>query len=136
MHSSVSRRNFVTVAFSAVAALVPGRTLRATRRVEHPTPRSGITGKNVLTRADLSDSPKVVPLFDDIRRIPHIVDGIRCHCGCPHPPEFYSLLSCYEGTGMARDCAICQGQGRLAVRLHREGKTLAQIREAIDAKFG
>ena len=34
---------------------------------------------------------------------------------------------------MARDCVVCQGQGRLAVRLHKEGKTLAEIREAIDA---
>jgi porphobilinogen deaminase len=36
---------------------------------------------------------------------------------------------------MARDCVICQGQGRLAVRLHKEGKSLDQIRSAIDAKF-
>ncbi len=52
----------------------------------------------------------------------------------PNPPEFYSLLSCYEGKGMARDCIVCQG--RLAVRLHKEGKSLDQIRAAIDAKFG
>jgi phosphoribosyl-dephospho-CoA transferase len=64
-----------------------------------------------------------------------VIDGIRCNCGCTNPPEFYSLLSCYEAKGMARDCVICQGQGRLAVRLHKEGKSLDQIRSAIDAKF-
>ena len=74
-------------------------------------------------------------LFDSVRKIPEVVDGIRCNCGCTNPPEFYSLLSCYEGHGMARDCHICQGQGRLAVRLHREGKSLDDIRTAIDAKF-
>ena len=37
---------------------------------------------------------------------------------------------------MARICPICQGEGRVAVRLHREGRTLAEIREAIDAQFG
>jgi hypothetical protein len=37
---------------------------------------------------------------------------------------------------MALHCAICQGQARLATRLHREGKTLDQIRDAIDAKYG
>jgi hypothetical protein len=31
---------------------------------------------------------------------------------------------------------ICQGQARLAFRMHGEGKTLDQIRTAIDAKFG
>ena len=37
---------------------------------------------------------------------------------------------------MARDCAICQGQGRLAVRLHKAGESLDAIRVAVDAKFG
>ncbi|MBA3343531.1 MAG: hypothetical protein H0T48_17075 [Gemmatimonadaceae bacterium] len=82
------------------------------------------------------NSPKLIPLFDSIREIPQVVDGLRCNCGCTNPPEFYSLLSCYEGKGMARDCIVCQGQGRLAVRLHKEGKSLDQIRAAIDAKFG
>lgn len=99
-------------------------------------PRPGITGANVLTDKQLANSPELIPLFNSIRDIPQIVDGIRCNCGCTNPPEFYSLLSCYEGKGMARDCIICQGQGRLAVRLHKEGKSLDQIRAAIDAKFG
>ncbi|MEO8226707.1 MAG: CYCYC family (seleno)protein, partial [Gemmatimonadota bacterium] len=70
------------------------------------------------------------------RRIPQILDGIRCHCGCATLPGFYSLLSCYEGDGMARMCVICQGQARLADRLERAGKSLDQIRSAIDARFG
>jgi phosphoribosyl-dephospho-CoA transferase len=37
---------------------------------------------------------------------------------------------------MARHCLICQGEAKLAVRLHGEGKSLAEIRRAIDAKFG
>lgn len=90
----------------------------------------------MLTSEKLADKPQLVPLFDSVRQIPEIVDGIHCNCGCTNPPEFYSLLSCYEEHGMARDCSICQGQGRLAVRLHAEGKSLDQIRAAIDAKFG
>jgi hypothetical protein len=118
-----------------VSSLFPRRA-SANAREPHPVPRVGITGRNVLTREQLKDAPKAVPVFDAVRKIPHIVDGIRCHCGCPHPPSFYSLLSSYEGTGMARDCAICQGQGKLVVRLHGEGKTLDEIRAAVDAKFG
>jgi hypothetical protein len=34
------------------------------------------------------------------------------------------------------ECAICQGQGRLAVRLHVAGRSLDAIRAAVDAKFG
>ena len=40
------------------------------------------------------------------------------------------------GRARAKECAICQGQGRLAVRLHKTGKSLDEIRAAVDAKFG
>jgi len=137
MPSSLSRRRFLGASSAAVAALlVPWRNAWAGTVGPHPTPRQGITGANVLTKEQLADAPDVIPLFDSIRQIPEVVDGIRCNCGCTNPPKFYSLLSCYESDGMARHCALCQGQGKLAVRLHTEGKTLDQIRAAIDAKFG
>ncbi|MEO7361051.1 MAG: hypothetical protein ABI120_12025 [Gemmatimonadaceae bacterium] len=90
----------------------------------------------MLTAAKLSAHPALIPLFDAVRKIPQIMDGIRCNCLCGNPPVMYSLLSCYEGDAMAQECAVCQGQGKLAVRLHSEGKTLAEIRVAVDAKFG
>lgn len=132
-----SRREFLVRATLSLTALIalPRRALAITPS-GHPTPRPGITGDRVLTKAQLSRTPELVPLFDSIRAIPEVVDGIRCNCGCAELPGFYSLLSCYEGHGMARDCRICQGQGRLAVRLHTEGRSLDQIRVAIDAKFG
>lgn len=102
----------------------------------HPIPRAGITGAKVLTAAQLGERTELVPLFDGIRAIPQIADGIRCNCGCATLPGYYSLLSCYEGDAMAKICPICQGQGRLAVRLQKEGKSLADIRVAIDAQFG
>lgn len=98
-------------------------------------PRPNVTGAKVLTSKQLGDTPDLIPLFDSIRAIPYTVDGIRCNCGCPNPPEYYSLLSCFEGEAMAQSCVICQSQGRLVVRLHKEGKSLEQIRAAVDAKF-
>lgn len=102
----------------------------------HPEPRAGITAARVLTRDQLGESPDVIEVFDLVRQIPQIVDGIRCQCGCADLPGFYSLLSCYEGDGMARHCNVCQGEGRLAHRLHTAGKTLQDIRRAIDARYG
>ncbi len=142
MPQHFSRRHFLGACSVAVVGLIiPFESALARgRRVgvsgPHPTPRPGITGQGVLTREQLASKPKLIPLFDSIREIPEVIDGIHCNCGCTNPPEFYSLLSCYEGKGMARECGICQGQGRLAVRLHKEGKTLDEIRAAIDAKFG
>ena len=81
------------------------------------------------------DAPRIP--FDSVRAIPEVIDGIRYNCKCAHSDGFFSLLSCYEGKdAMARECAICQGQGRLAVRLHEAGKSLDAIRAAVDAKFG
>ena len=102
----------------------------------HPTPRPGITGASVLSAEQLATTPDLIPLFDKVREIPEIVDGIRCHCGCTDPPSYYSLLSCYEGEGMSRFCDICQGQASLAHRLHRAGESLDAIRNAIDLRYG
>ena len=138
MPGSLTRRRFLAAGSSTFALmLVSGRTLLARSAPSpHPTPRPGITGAKVLTKQQLADHPKLIPLFDSVREVPQIIDGIHCNCGCTNPPTFYSLLSCYEGKGMARDCYICQGQARLAVRLHKEGKSLDEIRAAVDAKFG
>ncbi len=103
---------------------------------DHPEPRPGIDASRVMTREQLADYPDVVDAYDGIREIPQIADGIRCHCGCAELPGYRSLLVCYEGGGMARFCDICQGEGRLAYRLHKRGRTLDQIRKAIDARYG
>jgi hypothetical protein len=136
-----SRRQFIVKLAAAGAVLLgaPHRLLALSRRSggPHPTPRAGITAAKVLTKEQLAESPKAISVFDAVREIPEIIDGIRCNCGCAESPGFYSLLTCFEGeTAMAKTCGVCQGQGRLAARLHKEGKTLDQIRAAIDAKFG
>jgi hypothetical protein len=136
MKAGHTRREFLTAASISIAAIVIYRRDALAGPVPaHPDPRPGITGEHVLKADQLGGKKPLIELFDSIRKIPEVVDGIHCNCGCTNPPEFRSLLSCYEKNGMARDCAICQGQGRLAVRLHTEGKTLDQIRAAIDAKF-
>jgi hypothetical protein len=136
-----SRRQFLASAAAGFAVLffTPRRATAhaaGSLRGPHPTPRPGITGANVLTKEQLADTPEFIPLFDGIRAIPEIADGIRCNCGCAGLPGYYSLLSCYEGDGMARSCLTCEGQGRVTTRLHAEGKTLDEIRVAIDAQFG
>lgn len=137
--SGVSRRQFVAACCGA--ALVSAATTRpswgAVRRGPgHPTPRPGITAANVLPDSALVDFPACTSAFQAVRQIPQIVDGIRCQCGCADLPGFYSLLSCYENAGMARMCEICQGEGRYAARLFAAGKSLDEIRAAIDARYG
>lgn len=133
-----TRRSWLAVWLTVLAALP--RQLRGQgsgANAGHPTPRPGITGARVATREMLGADPVLTELFDAIRRIPHVVDGIRCHCGCADIDGHYSLLTCYEGPqAMARICPICQGEGRVAVRLAKGDQSLADIRIAIDAQFG
>jgi hypothetical protein len=131
----MNRRQFLWMMLAG-AMVRPGKLPASLRRAGgHPTPRPGITADKVLTREQLGDNERILAVFDSVREIPQVVDGIRCKCGCADLEGFYSLLSCYEGDGMARACPICQGEGRLVARLHKEGKTLAEIREAIDARW-
>jgi hypothetical protein len=138
-----TRRNFVALLPATLFAGIHHARCCATSTIghgllpsDHPTPRPGITAAKVLTKDQLGEHQDAAPVFDLVRQIPEVVDGIRCQCGCSALEGKYSLLSCFEADGMASHCQICQGEGRLAYRLHKQGKTLDQIRSAIDAKFG
>lgn len=134
------RRGFLAAAGGLFGLLPLGRRARqfaprSTPVTDHPTPRPGVTAEKILPVDKLGGDPNVIEAFDQVREIPQIVDGIRCHCGCADQPSHYSLLSCYED-GMAIACPICKGQGRMAYRLNKAGKTLDEIRESIDARYG
>ncbi len=139
-----TRRHFLSL-LASVPLLLVTRRAAAARTIagaghpvgEHPEPRPGIDALHVTPRDKLGDYPKAAPVFDMVREMPQIVDGIRCQCGCSEIPGNYSLLSCYEGDEpMARYCETCQGEGKLASRLFKQGKSLNDIRAAIDRQFG
>ncbi len=130
-----SRRTFLALLPIVLVAVSGGRGWAAppARQKKHPEPRRGIDASHVLRAKDLDGDEKVIEAFDLVRKIPEVVDGIRCSCGCDEVEGFYSLLSCFERDGMARHCEVCQANARLAYRLHAKGKTLAQIRAAVDS---
>ena len=132
-----TRRSFLRGALGAGIAVWVGATRAEAGDAgafAHPDPRPDVDGSKVLAAADVRED--MAELFDGIRQIPHIADGLGCHCGCGAMPEMRSLLSCYEGIGMAQFCVICSGEGRLAVSLHAEGHSLDEIRAAIDRRYG
>ncbi len=131
----VSRRHFLAALPLLAGGAVARLSLPAWSRDVHPTPRPGVNASKVLRSAALDGRKEVIEAFDLVRQIPQVVDGIRCYCGCAELPESYSLLSCFEGDGMASHCAVCQGEARLAFRLHRAGRTLDEIRAAIDERY-
>ena len=140
--SDPSRRTFLALTTTAMLGLagIPRRSrIHCSHRAasgDHPDPRPGVDGSGVLTADQLQDVPDLVDLYDGIRAIPYIADGVRCTCGCAFEDGFRSLLVCFEANGMAKGCIICQTEGRMVVRLHAAGRTLDQIRAAVDARFG
>jgi hypothetical protein len=139
----VSRRGFL-----ATCLVVPATALMPVRRScssshgitaplrDHPTPRPGIDASRVPGASDLHDAKRAIAAFDEVRQIPQIVDGIRCHCGCVKTPGHYSLLSCFEtNDAMAKSCEGCRKQARFVYRLHEAGKSLDEIRVAVDDRF-
>ena len=144
---SFNRRGFLSdLAGIALVVLMPvacrSRPSAADREEElrrshawHPVPRPGINASHVLSRKSLVGYPDAIPIFDMAREIPVVMDGIRCHCNCAGRHRLRSLLSCFEGEGMAKDCSLCLEQAARVYGLHRDGKSLGDIRAIIDAVF-
>jgi hypothetical protein len=128
--SMLSRRQF---AFAPVALLALRAMPGGDRKVEHPDPRPGITGEHVLPASGFKNK-RVALAYDHAREVPEILDGLYCHCNCAHAMGHRSLLSCFEGD-QAAGCMTCREQGELAYKLARDGKSLADIRLAVDKEF-
>ena len=138
MSDSQSRREalrtVVRAAAAAVAVLALPRGAGALpRRARHPDPRPGITAANVL--ADDAVPERARAAYRVAREIPGILDGIYCHCDCAERDGKRSLLGCFEGT-MASTCGICRGEATLAGRLNAKGRSLDEIRAAVDDEYG
>ena len=131
----MTRRAMLGALARACAGLLIAGRASARATGPHPDPRPGIDASHLPAPEKMAEHPDALPAYDEARTIPEILDGIRCQCGCAEQPGHRSLLSCYED-GMAMDCDICQGQARLAYRLHANGRTLDQIRSAIDSRYG
>ena len=101
----------------------------------HPAPRAGITAAEVVPASAFTAQPDVARVYAMAKEIPEVLDGIYCHCECSEHSGHYSLLTCYESDHGAH-CDICLEEAELAYKMAKEGKTLEQIRAAIDAQFG
>jgi hypothetical protein len=132
----LSRREAVAAIAAALAGLLgPGTAAWARPPVTHPEPRAGITGASVLDPASVPGRARGG--YEAAREIPEILDGLYCHCDCAERDGLRSLLSCFETRmPMPVSCGICVGEARLALRLRREGRSLREIRRAVDERYG
>ena len=64
-------------------------------------------------------------------KISNVIYQQPCYCRCDRSVGHTSLHSCFESTHGAH-CSTCLKELYLAYKMHRQGKTAAQIRQAIE----
>lgn len=85
-------------------------------------------------------------LYAEVGSVKDILKQINCYCGCMEEEDKMhdSLYRCYiaeekDGkvtwTDHSAGCGICLEEVQDIVKLHKEGKSVDQIRQAIDDKF-
>lgn len=115
----------------AVVMLGPARRAHA----QHPEPRAGITAGGVLAPLAVPHTVGSVEAYAAARQVPYVLDGLYCYCECSRHAGHRSLLTCFESDHGAW-CDICMGEALLALRMTGEGRSLLEIRDAIDHQFG
>jgi hypothetical protein len=139
---AIDRRTFLrrSSGLMAVTAFdrIPLHARKDPSRFEHPDPRPDVTAEHVLTAEALGTlgKEKVLASYDAARTNPEIFDGLACACGCTGKHGTHrSLLSCFESL-QPTGCWGCQEEAQLVAQLVKDGKSLAEIRTAIDKKWG
>lgn len=103
-------------------------------RAQHPHPRPGITAVGVVPAEQYAAYPRIARIYGEVAEIPHVIDGIFCFCDCHDSIGHHSLLDCFHSDHGAA-CNICLAEADMAYRMTQEGRSLEEIRAAIDAAF-
>ena len=101
----------------------------------HPTPRPAAGAEKILPDFAIPKNPGALEAYAAARRAAATLDGVYCHCDCSKHQGHRSLLSCFESTHGAY-CDICMGEAMLASDMAAHGRSLMDIRAAIDRQFG
>lgn len=67
--------------------------------------------------------------------IPDVCARLFCYSGCDYSDDHGSLLDCFTSQEAACD-TYCQDEAMLALKLTRQGKSIAEVQKAVDANWG
>lgn len=119
----------------AVVAMALGLAATRSGNAHHPTPRAGLTAADVAPAARYEAYPRVAEVYEMAGRIPEVLDGLYCHCDCSKHSDHRSLLTCFQDDHGAA-CDVCLTEAALAYRMTTEGRSLKDIRLAVDGLYG
>jgi hypothetical protein len=125
-----SRLVWAGAALVLVALLVfPAMSLGGS--THHPEPREHIDHTHVAPAERYAAYPRVAQIYGEVAEVPHVIDGIYCYCACSEHSGHHSLLDCFHDDHAAH-CDVCLSEATMAHRMHSDGKSLDEIRTAID----
>jgi hypothetical protein len=123
------------VAVMAVIVLVLGLvSTRSANATPHPKPRTGLTAADVASPSRYIEYPRIQQVYEMAAEIPAVLDGIYCHCDCSKHSGHRSLLTCFQDDHGAA-CDVCLAEAALAFQMVGEGRSLKEIRKAVDALY-
>jgi len=102
---------------------------------DHPDPRPDLTGSSVIPASRYAQYARVSAVYAQAAEIPEVLDGLYCHCECSKHAGHRSLLTCFESDHGAA-CDICLTEAAVTYRMARSGRSLKEIRAAIDELYG
>jgi hypothetical protein len=124
---------YVVVALG-VLVLLAGLLATRSGNGHHPSPRAGLTADDVAPASRYASYPRIAEVYQMVAQIPEVIDGIYCHCDCSKHSDHRSLLTCFQDDHGAA-CDVCLTEAALAFRMVGEGRSLKEIRKAVDALY-
>lgn len=125
----------LTVAATVVVAGMVTLAVGGRPHSRHLEPRPGVTAEHVMHGANVPHAAGAAETYAVARAMPAVLDGLHCYCACSISLGHRSLLSCFEDEHGAF-CKVCQDEALIAEAVTARGGSLAQVREAVDARFG
>lgn len=102
---------------------------------DHPKPRADAHEHRVAPASRYEGYPRVAQAYAHAADVKGTLDGVYCYCMCAEHSGHYSLLDCFRDDHAAR-CDVCMSEAELAWRMFQDGKTLDNIRDAVDGLYG
>ena len=124
---------YVVVALGIVVIMLGLVTTRQAN-AHHPAPRSDLTGAAVASADRYVTYPRVAQVYEMAAEIPEVLDGLYCYCDCSRHSNHRSLLTCFQDDHGA-SCDVCLNEAETAYRMTSEGRSLKEIRAAVDEMY-
>lgn len=116
--------------------LASGRTQAAANPSVKTVKNSDVLrgGETRLTMSPSNFTGDTARSYRIAREIPEALDSLHCYCECNKHSGHKSLLTCYVDEHAAH-CGICQDEAFMASDLYKKGKSIKEIRAAVDKEY-